>query len=53
MQSARSVVLIPASCDEDCYKKRKHAVIYSHRKKLRMEQEVQKSQYVVANTIYI
>lgn len=45
--------MIPASCDEDCDEKRKHAVIYSHGKKLRMEQEVQKSQYVVANTIYI
>lgn len=38
---------------KDCYKNRKHAVIYSCGKKLQMEQEVQKSQYVVANTIYI
>jgi len=53
MQSERHMVRILASRYKDCYKNRKHAVIYSRGKKLQMEQEVQKSQYVVANTIYI
>lgn len=53
MQSERHMVRILASPYKDCYKNRKHAVIYSRGKKLQMEQEVQKSQYVVANTIYI
>lgn len=53
MQSEKHMVRILASRYKDCYKNRKHAVIYSRGKKLQMEQEVQKSQYVVANTIYI
>lgn len=53
MQSEKHMVQILVSPCKDCYKNRKHAVIYSRGKKPQMEQGVQKSQYVVANTIYI
>lgn len=53
MQNEKHMVQILASPCKDCYKNRKHAVIYSRGKNPQMEQRVQKSQYVVANTIYI
>lgn len=53
MQSEKHMVQILASPCKDYYKNRKHVVIYSSGKNPQMEQRVQKSQYVVANTIYI